>query len=339
MTALASHLTAFFQERLAVELHASVNTCDSYAYAFKLLLGYASKRLKCTPSQIELEQIDAPLVVAFLNDLQATRANGSGSRNARLAAIKSFMHYMEYRVPSAMDQIQRVLAIPLRKTDTRLVRHLTAPEIQALLDAPKPIDWLGVRDRAMLHLTFAAGLRVSELTSLRLQDLTLHPQASVLIHGKGRRERSLPLWKETTTALRAWLAIRGSAQTLEIFVNSRREPMTRAGFEYILEKHVRTAIKHCQSLASKRVSPHVLRHSCALTVLEATKDLRKVSLWLGHANMQTTEMYTRADPSIKLEALNAVTAPKLRTGRFRATDKLIAFLNPRSFMRSDAGPK
>ena len=127
MTALAPHLTAFFQERLAVELHASVNTCDSYAYAFKLLLGYASKRLKCTPSRIEFEQIDAPLVVAFLNDLQATRANGSGSRNARLAAIKSFMHYMEYRVPSAMEQIQRVLAIPLRKTDTRLVRHLTAP--------------------------------------------------------------------------------------------------------------------------------------------------------------------------------------------------------------------
>jgi site-specific recombinase XerD len=298
-----------------------------------LLLGYASKRLKCTPSRIELEQIDAPLVVAFLNDLQATRANGSGSRNARLAAIKSFMHYMEYRVPSAMDQLQRVLAIPLQKTDKRLVRHLTAAEIQALLDAPKPVNWLGIRDRAMLHLTFAAGLRVSELTGLRLQDLHLHPNASILIHGKGRRERSLPLWKETTTALRAWLAIRGKAPAPEIFVNSRHEPMTRAGFEYILEKHVRTAIKHCPSLASKRVSPHVLRHSCALIVLEATKDLRKVSLWLGHASMQTTEMYVRADPSIKLEALNAVTAPKLRTGRFRATDKLIASLDTRSIMR------
>jgi site-specific recombinase XerD len=208
MTALAPHLTAFFQERLAVERHASVNTCDSYAYAFKLLLDYASKRLKRAPSRLELEQIDAPLVVAFLNDLQATRANGASSRNSRLAAIKSFMHYMEYRLPSALEQIQRVLAIPMRKTDTRLVRHLTAPEIQALLDAPKPVDWLGVRDRAMLHLTFAAGLRVSELTGLVLEDLTLHPHASVLIHGKGRRERSLPLWKETTAALRAWLAVR-----------------------------------------------------------------------------------------------------------------------------------
>jgi len=130
----------------------------------------ASKQLKRPPSRLELEQIDAPLVVAFLNDLQTTRANSCGSRNARLAAIKSFMHYLEYRVPSALDQIQRVLAIPMRKTDTRLVRHLTASEIQALLDAPKPVHWLGVRDRAMLHLTFAAGLRVSELTSIRLED-------------------------------------------------------------------------------------------------------------------------------------------------------------------------
>jgi site-specific recombinase XerD len=335
MTALAPHLTAFFQERLAVERHASVNTCDSYAYAFKLLLDFASKRMKRAPSRLELEQIDASLVVAFLNDLQATRANGASSRNSRLAAIKSFMHYMEYRVPSALEQIQRVLAIPLRRTDTRLVRHLTAPEIQALLDAPRPVDWSGVRDRAMLHLTFAAGLRVSELTGLRLEDLTLHPHASVLIHGKGRRERALPLWKETTAALRAWLAVRGTVAAPELFVNCHRESMTRAGFEYILEKHVRTAIKHCPSLATKRVSPHVLRHSCALTVLEATKDLRKVSLWLGHATMQTTEMYTRADPSIKLEALDAVTAPKLRTGRFRATDKLISSITPRSIMRRE----
>jgi site-specific recombinase XerD len=302
-------------------------------------LDYASKRLKRAPSRLELEHIDASLVVGFLNALQATRANGASSRNARLAAIKSFMHYMEYRVPSALEQIQRVLAIPMMKTDARLVRHLTAAEIQALLDAPKPVDWLGIRDRAMLHLTFAAGLRVSELTGLRLEDLTLQPQPSVLIHGKGRRERSLPLWKQTAAALRAWMAVRGTVAAPELFVNSRREPMTRAGFEYVLQKHVRSAIERCPSLAAKRVSPHVLRHSCALTVLEATKDLRKVSLWLGHASMQTAEMYTRADPSIKLEALDAVTAPKLRTGRFRATDKIIASLTPRSVMRRQTSTK
>ena len=335
MTPLAPHLTAFFQERLTLERQASINTCDSYAYAFKLLLNFASKRLKVAPSRLAFEQLDAPLVVAFLNDLESKRSNAASSRNVRLAAIRSFMRFMEYRAPSALEQIQRVLAIPMKKTDTRLVRHLNTEEIQALLDAPKPTDWSGVRDRAMLHVCFAVGLRVSELTSLRLEDLSLQPHASILVHGKGRRERCLPLWKQTVAALRAWLAVRGTVAVPELFVNARREPLTRAGFEYILEKHLDTATTRCPSLATKRISPHVLRHSCALTVLEATKDLRKVSLWLGHANMQTTEMYTRADPSIKLEALEAITPPKLRSGRFRASDKLIASLTGRTFMRRE----
>ena len=339
MTLLAPHLTAFFQERLSVERQASINTCDSYAYAFKLLLNFAGKRLKLAPCRLGFEQIDAPLIVAFLNDLESKRSNGASSRNVRLAAIRSFMRFMQYRLPSALEHIQRVLAIPMKKTDTRLVRHLNTEEIQALLDAPTPTDWLGIRDRAMLHLCFAAGLRVSELTSLRVEDLSLQPHASILVHGKGRRERCLPLWKQTVTALRAWLAVRGALAVPELFVNTQREPLTRAGFEYILEKHVESAVKRCPSLATKRISPHVLRHSCALTVLEATKDLRKVSLWLGHANMQTTEIYTRVDPSIKLEALEAVTAPKLRSGRFRASDKLIASLTTRSFMRREKRPE
>ena len=335
MTPLAPHLTAFFQERLTLERQASINTCDSYAYAFKLLLNFASKRLKVAPSRLAFEQLDAPLVVAFLNDLESKRSNAASSRNVRLAAIRSFMRFMEYRAPSALEQIQRVLAIPMKKTDKRLVRHFNTEEIQALLDAPKPTDWSGVRDRAMLHVCFAVGLRVSELTSLRPEDLSLQPHASILVHGKGRRERCLPLWKQTVAALRAWLAVRGTVAVPELFVNARREPLTRAGFEYILEKHLDTATTRCPSLATKRISPHVLRHSCALTVLEATKDLRKVSLWLGHANMQTTEMYTRADPSIKLEALEAITPPKLRSGRFRASDKLIASLTDRTFMRRE----
>ena len=334
MTAIAPHVTAFFNQRLILERGASGNTCDSYAYAFKMLLDYASKHLKTAPSRLELEQIDAPLVVRFLNHLETARSNGASSRNVRLAAIKSFMRFMEYRVPSAMEQIQRVLAIPMKKTDSRLVRHLSTAEIQALLDAPQPVDWAGIRDRAMLHLCFAAGLRVSELIGLRLEDLSLHPHAVVVVRGKGRRERCLPLWKQTAAALRAWLVVRGAASVPEIFVNARRESLTRSGFEYVLEKHVRTATRRCPSLATKRISPHVLRHSCALAILQATKDLRKVSLWLGHAHMQTTEIYTRADPSIKLESLDAVTAPSLRSGRFRASDKLIASLTSRSsFMR------
>jgi integrase/recombinase XerD len=280
MTAIAPHVSAFFQERLTLERHASAHTCDSYAYAFKLLLDYASKRLKVAPSRMELEQIDAPMVVGFLGYLEKRRSNGASSSNVRLAAIKSFMRFMEYRVPSALDQIHRILAIPMKRINTRLVRHLSAEEIQALLDAPRPVNWPGIRDRAMLHLCFACGLRVSELTGLRLEDLTLQPHPSVLVHGKGRRERCLPLWKQTATALRSWLAVRGAASTPEVFVNARREPMTRSGFEYILEKHARTASKRCPSLSTKHISPHLLRHSCALTVLQATKDLRKVSLWL-----------------------------------------------------------
>ena len=168
---------------------------------------------------------------------------------------------------------------------------------------------------------------------LRLQDLKLHPSASVLVHGKGRKERCLPLWKQTATALRAWLDVRGNVSGEILFVNARGEMMTRSGFEYILRKNATAAASTCPTLLSKRISPHVLRHTCALTVLQATKDLRKVSLWLGHASIQTTEIYTRTDPSVKLEALESMIAPHLRTGRFKATDALIASLNPRELMR------
>lgn len=339
MTPIAHHITSFLQRYLPDERGAGVNTCESYAYAFKLLFEYASDCLKVTPSELHLEQLDAPMIVNFLNYLETQRGNGPSSRNIRLAAIKSFMHFMEYRVPAALEQIRRILAIPVKKTDTPLVKHLTVEEMQAILDAPEPTNRIGIRDRAMLHLCFAGGLRVSELIGLRIIDLNLQVAASVLIHGKGRRERCLPLWKETASALRAWLAVRGTALAPELFLNTRGMPMTRAGFEYILRKHVRTAERHFPTLKKKRVSPHVLRHTCALTVLQATHDLRKVSLWLGHANMQTTEMYTRADPSEKLEALESVLAPKMRSGRFKATDKLIDSLKKQTFMRSKNGPK
>jgi len=339
MNPIASHITVFLQQYLPLERGASVNTCESYACTFKLLFEYASKCLKIAPSELHLEQLDAPLIVNFLNYLETARGNKPNYRNIRLAAIKSFMHFMEYRVTTALEQIRRILAIPAKKADTRLARHLTVGEMQAILNAPEPTNRDGIRDRAMIHLCFAGGLRVSELIGLRIDDLNLQPNASVLVHGKGRRERCLPLWKETTVALRAWLAVRGTVLVPELFLNARGMPLTRSGFEYILRKHVRTAVNRCPSLSTKRVSPHVLRHTCALTILQATNDLRKVSLWLGHANMQTTEMYTRADSSVKLKALESVVAPKLRTGRFKATDKLIASLRSGSFMRSKNTPE
>lgn len=336
MTPIAPHITAFLRRRLVEEQNASSNTCESYAYAFKLLFEFAAERLKTQPVKLGFEQINAPLIVDFLMHLETARRNGTNSRNIRLAAIKSFMHFMQYRLPTALEQIQRILAIPTKKAETRLVKHLMVEEMQAILDAPIPTSRDGIRDRAMLHLCFAGGLRVSELVGMRLDDLKLQPNASIVVHGKGRKERCLPLWKQTAAALRAWLDVRGPIGIPQLFVNAQGDAMTRSGFEYILSKHTVVAAGTCPSLAQKRISPHVLRHTCALTILQATKDLRKVSLWLGHASIRTTEIYTRADPSVKLEALEAVIAPQLRTGRFKASDALIASLNPRKFMGQTA---
>ena len=198
--------------------------------------------------------------------------------------------------------------------------------MQALLDAPDPRSKSGVRDRAMLHLAFAAGLRVSELVGLRVDQFDARPPASIHVVGKGRRERVLPLWKDTTVALRAWLAVRSPGQDTALFLNGAGGAMTRSGFAYVLAKHVVTAARVQPSIASKRVTPHVLRHSCAMHTLRATRDVRKVALWLGHASLQSTETYLRADPAEKLEALGAMKAPLLKPGRFRPPDKLIAML-------------
>jgi integrase/recombinase XerD len=326
MIPLAPHLTAFLRDRLPRERGASPHTCDAYAYAFQLLLSFAAKRLGTTPSALALEQVDPPLVLAFLDDLESKRGNSARTRNARLAAIRSFARFVEYRAPSCMQQIRGLLAIPMKRSTEKLVSYLTHDEMQAVLDAPDPHSRDGVRDRAMLHVAFAAGLRVSELVGLRVDDVTLQPQPAIHVMGKGRRERTLPLWKTTAKALRAWLALRGDAPCPELFLNARRAPLTRDGFEYILQKHVAVAAAAVHSIRKKRVSPHVLRHSCAMHTLEATHDIRKVALWLGHSSVQTTEIYVRADPTEKLEAIDAVLPPTLRRGRFRAPDKLIASL-------------
>lgn len=329
MTPIAPHITAFLRERLPMERQASEHTCNSYAYAFQLLFEFASQKLKTKPSSLQLEHIDVPLVLSFLQHLESVRNNSASSRNVRLAAIKSFMHFIEYRVPSALDQVRRILAIPAKKTDTRLVTHLEIDEMQAVLDAPAPTTRYGVRDRAMLHLGFAAGLRVSELVGLRLNDVTWHSTPSILVQGKGRRERALPLGKESAAAIRAWLSLRGEAFVPELFLNARGKNMTRSGFEYVLRKHVKTAAKSCPSLLKKRISPHKLRHTCAVIALQATRDIRKVSLWLGHTSIQSTEIYTQMDPTEKLEAIEAITPPTLRRGRFRPPDKLIEMLRKR----------
>jgi integrase/recombinase XerD len=329
MTPIAQHVEAFLRENLAHQRGSSPHTCDSYAYCFELLFKFAAARHKVVPSALVLEQIDSKLIGAFLEHLEDKRQNAPETRNVRLAAIKSFFHFLEYRQPAALEQIRRVLAIPFKKTNTRLVPYLLRDEVQALLDAPDPATRDGIRDRAMLHLAICAGLRVSELTGLRMDDLTF-PSMSILVHGKGRRERAMPLWKTAATALRAWLAVRGTVPVPEVFVNSRGEALSRWGFAYVLKQYAQAASPQCPGLLSKRISPHVLRHTCAMIVLQATQDIRKVSLWLGHSNLATTEIYTRGDPTEKLEAIEAIVPPHLRKGSFRPPDKLIAMLKDRS---------
>ena len=327
MIPLAPHLTAFLRERLAHDIEASPHTCDTYAYAFQLLVAFASEKLRTSPSALAIEQLDARFILTFLDHLEAKRGNSARTRNARLAAIKSFVRFLEYRVPSALEQFRRILAIPAKRYDRRLVGYLERDEVQALLDGPDPTTRQGIRDRALLHLAVTAGLRVSELVGLQLDDLVLRPQSLIHIHGKGRRERCLPLWKETVGVLRAWLAVRGESAGPELFPNSNGTGLTRSGFAYILRKYVTAAREQCPSVGKKRVSPHVLRHSTAMDLLQHGVDHSVIALWLGHESADTTQIYLSADLALKEKALAKTGPAKLHAGaRFQPNDRLLAFL-------------
>lgn len=328
-TPIAKLITDFLREYLPVLKGCSPSTCETYAHTFRLLFVFASERLGVTPSQLCVEHLDAALILNFLSHIEKNRGNCPATRNGRLAAIKAFVRYIEFRVPSALAQARQINAIPTKRHEQKLVHYVKLEQARAILNAPNVASRLGIRDRAMLHLCFAGGLRVSELVGLQLADLSLQRTPSIRILGKGRKERCLPLWKETTADLRAWVSVRGAVLVPELFVNASGDAMTRAGFEYILDKHVRAAAKTCPSLSGRSVSPHQLRHGCAIMMLQATKDIRKVALWLGHADMRTTEIYLRVDPSEKLEAIETLQPLGLRRGRFKTPDALVASLfNP-----------
>jgi len=260
MTKLAPLITGFLRDYMPRQRGYSPQSCETYAFSFKLLFDFAAKRRSIRPSQLTIEELDAPMIVAFLAHLEQERGNGASTRNLRLAAIKTFMRYVEHKVPSVLEQIGRVHAIPAKRHDQKLIRHLTMEEVRAILNAPDLATRSGVRDRAMMHLCFTGGLRVSELISVLTENLSLQRGASVTIQGKGRKERCLPLWKETARDLRAWLSVRGAVRVPEVFVNARDDPMTRAGFEYVLDKHASTAAENCPSLRGRSVTPHQLRH-------------------------------------------------------------------------------
>ena len=327
MNDLAPHLTAFLQEYLPCERRFSRHTVQSYTDCFRLLVLYVAGLTGVRPCALKIEHFTVSLLVAFLESLEKDRENSVGTRNVRLAAIKAFFRYLEYRVPSCLDLALRVRAIPHKRTDKPLIDWLDRTEMQTILNAPDTGTVPGLRDRAMLHLCYAAGLRVSELTALTLDSLSCPQLKSIRILGKGRRERELPLWKETKIVLHEWMDVRPPVNNRYLFLNARGRPMSTDGFTYILKQHVATAAQTVPSLNDKRVTPHVIRHSTAMMILHATGDIRKVSLWLGHADIKTTEVYLRASPAEKLGILAANAPPSIRPGTFSgAKDDLMRVL-------------
>ena len=327
MAELAPPLAMFLREYLPRDRGTSRHTVESYALCFKLLVVFAADKHAIRPCTLEIGHLDIATLLEFLEHLERERGNGVRTRNARLAAIKAFFRFLEFRRPGYLDLAAQVREIPAKKGEVPLIGSLDRAETRALLDAPDPDTVAGTRDRAMLCLTYNAGLRVSELVGLALDALKMPALDEVHIIGKGRRERILPLWKETRSALHDWLAVRPESADRHLFLNAMGTGMTRRGFAKRLALHAQTAAHSVPSITRKTVSPHLLRHACALHTLEATGDIRKVSLWLGHSSLQTTEMYLRADPTDKLDTLDKWRPPSLRKGRFIGVqDELLAML-------------
>ena len=319
-------LERFFTQRLIAQRQASPHTIASYRDTFRLLLEFVQHRLRKPPSRLALSDIDAPLIGLFLDDLEKTRRNTARTRNLRLTAIRSFFRYAAYEEPMQASLIQRALAIPSKRQEKKLVGFLTRSEIEALLDAPNQLSWGGRRDHAFVLMALQTGMRLSEITALRRNDIVLGPGAHVRCHGKGRKERCTPLAKQTVTALRAWLKepSRGSPEML--FPNARGGRLSADGVQYLVAKHTAVARQKCASLRQKRVSPHILRHTAAMELLQAGVDRSIIALWLGHESIETTQLYLDANLSLKEQALAKTTPLNGRSGRYRPDDQLLHFL-------------
>jgi integrase/recombinase XerD len=326
MSALAPTLQAFFTDRLLTQRQASPRTVTAYRDTLRLLLSFAQQRTGTPPSRLDLADLDADLVAAFLTHLEHDRHNGVRTRNARLAAIHSLFHYAALHHPEHAELIQRVLAIPAKRYDRTLVCFLTPVEVDALLAAPDRSIWLGRRDHALLALDVQTGLRVSELTSLTVTDLHLGDGPHVRCHGKGRKERATPLTRQTVDVLHGWMRKRAGAATEPVFSTRQGHPLSVDAIQWLLAKHVNTATGLCPSLRGKAVSPHVLRHTCAVNLLRAGVDIATIALWLGHSDIRATQIYLHADLAIKERALARTTPPNIAPGRYRPSDPLLAFL-------------
>ena len=326
MTPLAPLLEAFFSDRLLRQRRASPHTIAAYRDAFRLLLAFAEKHLRKAPSDLLLADLDAPLIAAFLDHLETERGNAVRSRNARLAAVHSFFRFAAVREPAHAGVIQRVLAMPQKRFDRDLVGFLSSAEVEALLAAPDTSTRLGRRDHALLLLMVQTGLRLAEVTALTADDFVLGAGAHVRCHGKGRKERCTPLARGTARVLRAWLTERDASGAHLAFVSLRRTRLSHDAVERLVAKYALVAARSCPTLVRKHVTPHVLRHTTAVQLLEAGVDRAVIALWLGHEQVETTQIYLDADLAMKERALARTAPPSARSRRFRPKDHLLAFL-------------
>jgi integrase/recombinase XerD len=317
---------AFFTDRLLRQRRASPHTVAGYRDTFRLLLRFAAGRLGKAPSKLSLEDLDTPFVGDFLDHLEKERGNSARSRNTRLAAIRSFFRYVSFQEPAHGERCRRILAIPGKRYERKLIEYLTPEEIDALLAAPDRTTWIGRRDRALLLVGIQTGLRVSELVGLRRQDIVLGNGAHLNCEGKGRKQRCTPLRQEAVAVMTQWLRECPAEPVTPAFPSSRGKPLSRDAVERIVARHQRVAQRHCPSLKRKKVTPHVLRHSAAMQLLRHGIDRSVIALWLGHESVETTQMYLHADLRLKEEALSRMTKLDVPPGRFRPDDKLLAFL-------------
>jgi site-specific recombinase XerD len=326
MTLIAPTLQSFFTDRLAQQCQASPRTIAAYRDTLRLLLGFVHRQTGKTASALDWDDLDARLISAFLNHLETERHNSIRTRNVRLTAIRSLFSYAALRHPEHALLIQRVLAIPPKRFDKRIVTFLTAAEVDALIAAPDQTRWEGRRDRVLLLLAIQTGLRVSELTGLNCADVVLGTGSNVRCEGKGRKQRAVPLTSPVETLLRVWLTERAGRPTDPLFPTRTGRRLSRDAIALRVSTHAATAAKRCPSLVGKRVHPHVLRHSCAMSLLHAGVDTSVIALWLGHAGVRSTDTYVHADMTIKERALALTTPATARPGRYRPPDKVLAFL-------------
>ena len=320
-------MQAFFTQRLMQQKRVSTHTIESYRDTFRLLLKFIQKRRHKRPADLLFEEIDGPLISAFLDDLEKQRGISARSRNVRLAAIRSFFHYAAFEVPSRAEQIQRVLAIPSKRYTRTQVDFLTRPEIDALLAAPDTRTWNGRRDHALLLMTVQTGMRLSEMTGLKRDDVTIGTGAHIRVMGKGRKTRCIPLTEQTRAIVKDWLHEPVKADSDIVFPNARGGRLSADGVSYILTKQIETARKTCPALRKKRVTFHHLRHTSAMEMLRAGFDGTMIALWLGHESTATTQIYLDADLEVKRKLLEKTKPHDGKPGLYRPDDQLLAFLN------------